>query len=93
MGIALWIAAGLAAFLVARIVPTSRRSVWFPELAVSIAFAAIAGLVATALDFGGWKELDWRAGTFAFFVAFAVLGAMRALRKAAAAPGPARPKG
>jgi hypothetical protein len=39
----------------------------------------IAGAVATALDFGGWNEPDWRAGVFAFASALAVIGWMRAI--------------
>jgi uncharacterized membrane protein YeaQ/YmgE (transglycosylase-associated protein family) len=81
MGIVLWLVGGLAAFLVARVVPLSRRTGWLLELAVAFASAAIAGLIATALDFGGWKEVDWRAGLFAFLIGLAVLGVTRAIRR------------
>jgi hypothetical protein len=43
---------------------------------IAIAF----GLLATYLDFGGWQELDWRAGLFAFFGGLAAVGFTRALR-------------
>jgi hypothetical protein len=80
MGIVLWFAAGLAAFLLARLVPL-RRPRWFFEIAASVTAGMLAGLVATALDFGGWREIDWRAGAFAFFISLAVLGLARALRR------------
>jgi len=76
MGLALWLAAGIAAWLTARIIPAA-RSGWIGELLAAIAIAVILGLTATALDFGGWKEPDWRAGFFAFFGAFAAAGVFR----------------
>lgn len=77
MGIALWITCGLLAFILARIVPSGRRRPWLGELAVSLFSAAALGVLATWLDFGGWREPDWRAGLFAFFGAFAVAGVFR----------------
>jgi hypothetical protein len=77
MGLALWIAAGLAAWIVARLIPVGRGASWIVELVLSILSGLLLGLVATARDFGGWKELDWRAGLFAFFGAFAVAGVFR----------------
>lgn len=73
----MWLAAGLAAWLVARIVPFGRGQKKFVELSISAAMAVILGLTATALDFGGWKEPDWRAGLFAFFGALAAAGVFR----------------
>jgi hypothetical protein len=35
------------------------------------------GVTATALDFGGWNEPDWRAGLFVFLGALAAAGAIR----------------
>lgn len=35
------------------------------------------GVAATALDFGGWNEADWRAALFAFFGAAAAAAAWR----------------
>ncbi len=82
VGTTLWIASGVLAGLLARIVPFRRGG--FPiEFLVSVIAAIAGGLGATALDFGGWREPDWRAGVFAFFVALAALGAMRAMRRTA----------
>jgi hypothetical protein len=78
VGIALWAAAGTLAFLLARIVPLARRRSWLAELIAAIGTALLFGLIATYLDFGGWKELDWRAGVFTFLTALAALGLVRA---------------
>lgn len=79
MGIVLWLACGGAAFVLARIVPAGRRG-WIAEACAALVVAFACGIAATALDFGGWKELDWRAGVFAFFGAFAATGLTRAAR-------------
>ena len=81
MGIVLWVFSGCAAFLLARIVPLARRGGWAWELVPAIVTALLAGLVATALDFGGWRELDWRVFVFALFAAFAAIGVTRAVRR------------
>lgn len=77
MGLALWFICGLVAFLLARFIPQGRRRAWLAELLIALASAAILGVVATALDFGGWRELEWRAGLFAFFGALALIGVFR----------------
>ena len=77
MGVGLWIAAGLAAWIIARIVPMGRTKSWIVELVLSMMAAVLLGLAATAGDFGGLREADWRAGLFAFFGSFAVLGVFR----------------
>lgn len=79
MGVVLWIVAALVAFLVARIIPLGRRPSWRLELVAAIAAGALAGVVATALDFGGWGALDWRAAVFCTLCALAVLGVTRLL--------------
>ena len=71
---------GIAAFFVARIIPLLRQTQWIAELVTAIVAALLAGLVATALDFGGWRELDWRAAAFAFCVALAAAGVVRGIR-------------
>lgn len=81
MGAALWVAAGVAAFLVARIIPLRRKPLFMAELILAVATSAIFGIAGTALDFGGWSEPDWRAGAFAFLGALAAIGAMRAWRR------------
>lgn len=80
MGAALWIAAGVAAFLVARIVPVRRETRWFRKLVLATVVALLAGIAATFLDFGGWNEPDWRAASFAFLCSFAAMGVMRSVR-------------
>jgi len=77
MGIALWIVSSVAAFLLARMAPWRRRPAWVGEFLVSIAAGLLLGATATALDFGGWSEPDWRAGLFAFLGAFAAAGLFR----------------
>ena len=77
MGIAFWFLSGAIAFAVARIVPVGHGSGKIGELLVSVSAALLLGLVATALDFGGWREPDWRAGLFTFAGAFAAAGLWR----------------
>lgn len=77
MGIALWTAAGLLAFAIGRLLPPARSGAWVLELLAALATALLLGLVASARDFGGWRELDWRAGLFTLFGALAVVGVCR----------------
>ena len=77
MGLALWITCGMAAFALARLIRQGRGRRWLAELLLALVAATILGGVATALDFGGWRELDWRAGAFAFGGSFAALGLLR----------------
>jgi hypothetical protein len=79
MGTLFWLASGLLAFFFARIIPLGRGRSWSPELASALAASLALGVVATALGFGGWRELDWRAGMFSFFGALAASGIVRAL--------------
>ena len=82
MGIALWIACGAAAFAGARALAAGRPQAYAAEAVVAVAAALIAGVAATALDFGGWNELDWRAAAFAILCAFAAVGCVRIVRLA-----------
>jgi hypothetical protein len=77
MGIVLWLVSGAAAWASARIIPLSRRKAWIGELTVSVLAALALGAVATALDFGGWREPDWRAGLFTFFGAVTAIALFR----------------
>jgi hypothetical protein len=86
VGIALWIACGIVAFGVARIVPI-RRGVVAGEMVTATIAALLAGFVAIALDFGGWKEPDWRAGAFVFLVALSALAILRLLPRRPARKG------
>lgn len=80
MGIALWLAAGIVAWFVARIIPILRPAQRLSDLALAVVAALLAGLGATLLDFGGWSEPDWRAGVFALACALAVTGWFRVYR-------------
>jgi len=82
VGMSLWRVAASAAWVIARIIPPARRPI--AEAVAALVIAMIAGLAATALDFGGWNEADWRAVVFAFVCAAAALGIVRlfALRAA-----------
>jgi hypothetical protein len=79
MGAALWACGGLAAFLVARIVPAGRPRRFVTELTTALITALILGITATALDFGGWKEAEWRAPLLILFGALSAIGGGRAL--------------
>jgi hypothetical protein len=78
VGVALWGIAGLAAWALARIIPPRGRSRALAELLFAVGAALLLGVVATALDFGGWNEPDWRAGLFTALGALAAIGAVRA---------------
>lgn len=80
MGTTSWVVAGLAAFLLAQIIPRGRGGRIWTEALVALAASLMGGMVATAFDFGGWKVLEWRAAAFAFFSALAVLGLLRIIR-------------
>ncbi len=77
MGIALWLGCALAVFFLARTVPFARTARWLVELIAALASAIALGALATALDFGGWNEADWRAGVFVLFGAAAIVGFVR----------------
>lgn len=80
MGILVWVASGALAFGIARIIPIGARHRWPGELIASTLTAVGFGLLATALDFGGWNEPDWRAALFALFGALAAVALTRARR-------------
>ncbi len=82
MGVAVWLLAGGAAWGVARIVPAGRGGRPVAEGMAAIVTAMLAGFAATALDFGGWNEPDWRAALFAFFAAAAAVATLRLVRLA-----------
>ena len=82
MGAAFWLASALSVFLVARIVPAGRNKNYLIELALTLAAAAACGLAATALDFGGWRESDWRAIVFVLLGTALAVGAERAVQLA-----------
>jgi hypothetical protein len=77
MGAALWLGSGLLVFVLARLVRFGRGRRWFGELAAAVLTSFALGLVATALDFGGWREPDPRAGLFTALGSAAILGILR----------------
>jgi hypothetical protein len=77
MGIALWLACAVATFFAVRNVKFARRANWIGELFAAITSALVLGAMATALDFGGWNEPDWRAAGFVVLGAAAVIGVLR----------------
>ncbi len=80
MGIALWSGCALVVFFVVRSVRYARPAGWIGELFTALISALAMGVLATALDFGGWKEPDWRAALFATFGCAAMIGAVRLIR-------------
>ncbi|MGZ8868666.1 MAG: GlsB/YeaQ/YmgE family stress response membrane protein [Thermoanaerobaculia bacterium] len=80
MGTGMWVIAGIGAFSVARLIRAGRPAGWVLEASAGVLTASAAGLAATALDFGGWQEPDWRAGAFALAVSLAAIGLTRVAR-------------
>jgi len=80
MGIALWMLCAAAVFFTIRNIRFGRPPGWIAELLAVVIAALILGGVSTALDFGGWNELDWRAAAFAFGCAFAAVACVRIVR-------------
>lgn len=86
MGIALWMLCAAAVFFTIRYVRFGRPKGWIGELLAIVIGALLLGAIATALDFGGWKEPDWRAALFVLFGSAAVAGAIRFVRLAMSEP-------
>jgi hypothetical protein len=78
IGVLSWIAAGGAAAALARLVPRRREGVW-AELLAAVLVAIAAGLLATALDFGGIATVDLRSAALAFLMGAAAIAALRIL--------------
>jgi len=76
----MWVIAGAGAFAISRLIRAGRLGGWGLEASVSLLAATAAGLAATALDFGGLQEPDWRAGTFALLASLGAIGLTRAIR-------------
>jgi len=79
MGIALWLFGGGTAFMLARIIRKLRQHP-IAELLVALLSSILFGAIATALDFGGWREFDWKAGLFVLLGSFTAIGFHRLLR-------------
>ena len=84
MGAVSWLLSALAVFAIARIIPSGRRSDYLRELLVILMAVTVFGAIATALDFGGWRALDWRSSTFVLLGAMTAVGCYRAVRLARA---------
>lgn len=69
-------AAALLALVLARFVPLLRARIAWEAIAAIVA-GLLLGLAATAMDFGGWNEADWRAGAFVFFGSAAAVAVTR----------------
>jgi uncharacterized membrane protein YeaQ/YmgE (transglycosylase-associated protein family) len=82
MGIALWTAAGLVISALVRMIAYGRPDGIVLEIMTGIAGAIAFGLLATYLDFGGWRETDWRAPLFAACGALALIALVRFIRLA-----------
>jgi len=80
MGIALWLLSGVAVFAASRAIAPARPERFLGELFVVIVVSLLAGLGATAFDFGGWGEVDWRAAAFVILCSFAAIGFSRSVR-------------
>ncbi len=77
MGIVVWLVSGALAFGAGLLMKRGGALRWPFELAAALGAAVLFGLIATALDFGGWKEPEWRAALFSFFGAAAVVALAR----------------
>jgi hypothetical protein len=84
MGAVSWLLSALAVFALARIIPSGRRPDYLLELLVILLAGAVFAATATALDFGGWRALDWRSSTFVLLGALTAVGGYRAFRLARA---------
>ena len=65
------------AFVLGRLIRAGRGTRWLPELVVAAVSAIVLGGVASAMDFGGWREPDWRTAAFAVLGSFATVGLLR----------------
>jgi hypothetical protein len=77
MGIALWLTCAGVVFFTIRYIRFLRPAGWIGELIAVLIAALILGAIATALDFGGWNELDWRAALFVLFGSLAISALLR----------------
>ena len=80
MGVVIWTVAGLLAFAIGRILKSGGALTWPAEVVIATGAAMGFGLIATAFDFGGWREVEWRAGLFALAGSSLVLALARATR-------------
>jgi hypothetical protein len=80
MGFLTWLAGGIGAALAARRIRHGKGPAVPGEAATAIGSAIVAGILATALDFGGWNEFDPFAIAFTFFTALAAIAVYRAAK-------------
>ena len=84
-GLITWLLASAAAFAVARMIPKERAGVVL-ELGAALVSGTLAGMVATALNFGGWQVVSPHAAGFAAAVAMTAIALVRLLRGRAQRP-------
>ena len=80
MGVGLWLLCGGAVFAASRGIRPARPERYGAELTIALLISLAAGLVATAFDFGGWNEIDWRAALFVTICTFAAVACGRLVR-------------
>ena len=80
MGIGIWIVSAAASAAVAQIIPAGRDGRWVLETVLAIMAGFVAGVAATALDFGGWNEIDGRAALLTGLTGFLAVGVSRLIR-------------
>jgi hypothetical protein len=79
-----WAVAGLIAFAIARVLKSGGALTWRAEAGIAVGAAMVFGLIATAFDFGGWRELEWRSALFALAGSSVILALGRAAHLATA---------
>lgn len=80
MGIGIWLLSAAAAAAVTQIIPAGRDGRWVVESLLAIGVGLMLGVLATALDFGGWNEIDWRAAALSALGGFLAVGVSRLIR-------------
>ncbi|HVT02340.1 MAG TPA: hypothetical protein VHL58_03075 [Thermoanaerobaculia bacterium] len=76
MGLLSWIAAGIVAFGISRLLRAAPLY-WAMELPLAVVAGIAGGCFATAADFGGWNELDLRAITFCLLAGLSAVAITR----------------
>lgn len=86
MGFTLWLLAGFLGFILTRFIESWRRA-WYVELGTATGSSLAGGLVATAMDFGGWAVPDARAFAFSGLASLLAVGLVRLRARRMNSPG------